>query len=119
MKSGDVASVVRAIAALAEAVRELKEVPSGHLYARVMGAMTLGSYEAAVRVLKDAGLVEERGHVLRWVGPEIPETEADESDRAAMRAMLGVGEPDAAPMTGDSPEDRLRMQDHMSGDYEG
>lgn len=55
-------------AALGEAIRALGEVPSGHLYARVMGYMTLARYEAAIRYLKEIGDVAEAGHVLTWVG---------------------------------------------------
>ena len=67
----NVASVVRSLAAIAESIRAVGEIPSGHLYAQVMGVLTLEQYERAVGVLKGAGLVEERGHVLRWVGPKI------------------------------------------------
>lgn len=31
----------------AEAIRELKSVPAGHLYAQVMGRMSLEAFEAA------------------------------------------------------------------------
>ena len=66
-----VTSAIQAIAALAEAIRALKTVPSGHLYAQVMGHMTIEFYERAVGVLKGAGLVAEANHQLTWVGPEV------------------------------------------------
>lgn len=62
-------AVVRVALAVAEAIRELGEVPSGHLYARVMGKMTLENYNAVIDALKGAGLVEETNHILKWVGP--------------------------------------------------
>ena len=60
---------IDALLALAEAVRALGSVPSGVLYAHVMGTMTLAAYEKAVATLNGAGLVAEENHVLRWTGP--------------------------------------------------
>lgn len=64
-------AAVQTVVVVAEAIRELREVPSGHLYARVMGRMSMGTYETTIRLLKGAGLVEEKSHVLRWVGPHL------------------------------------------------
>jgi len=64
-----VQQALKVTATLAEAIRTLGEVPSGHLYARVMGSVNYENYTAAIRTLKNAGLVEERSHLLRWVGP--------------------------------------------------
>jgi hypothetical protein len=56
--------------AIAEVIRNLGEVPSGHLYARVMGVMDLSQYEQVIDLLIDARLVErDRSHLLRWAGP--------------------------------------------------
>lgn len=55
--------------AIAEAIRELKEVPSGHLYARVTQHMTLDAYNGIISALKTAGLVKEQNFLLTWVGP--------------------------------------------------
>lgn len=54
--------------AIAEAIRELKEVPSGHLYARVNQHMTLDAYFGIISALKSAGLVKEQNSLLTWVG---------------------------------------------------
>lgn len=62
---------VNALLAIAEAIRELGEVPSGELYARLMGHMDLETYESFIRRLVGAKLVENRGHLLVWVGPEV------------------------------------------------
>ena len=62
-------SAVQVLGVMAEAIRELGEIPSGHLYAMTMGSFeSVQAFEAAVRVLKGAGLVSEEGHVLRWSG---------------------------------------------------
>jgi len=53
--------------ALADTIRELHSVPSGELYARVMGHMDINAYERAIQILKNAGLVAESGaHLLTW-----------------------------------------------------
>ncbi len=60
------------VAAVAEAIRELKSVPSGHLYARLMGKLTLDEYESILDAIKKAGLIsEDRSNLLTWIGPEI------------------------------------------------
>lgn len=55
------------VQAVAEAIRELGSVPSGHLYAQLMGKLTLDQYTQIIDVLKGAGLVTESGHLLTWV----------------------------------------------------
>ena len=59
-----------AIRALADTIRHLKRVPSGVLYARLMGSMDLRQYESMIRLLKDSGLVREVNHELIWIGPK-------------------------------------------------
>jgi hypothetical protein len=66
-------AAVNTIQALAEVVRIAGEIPSGHLYARFRGALTLNGYQAAIELLKGANLVEEHNFLLRWIGPERPD----------------------------------------------
>jgi hypothetical protein len=59
------------IKAVAEAVRELKQVPAGHLYASLMGIMSLAEFNSIIAVLVEAGLVERAAsHMLTWVEPK-------------------------------------------------
>lgn len=58
-----------AAVAIAEAIRDLKEVPSGHLYARVNQYMNLDAYNGIISALKTAGLVKEQNFLLTWIGP--------------------------------------------------
>lgn len=68
-KSQVVASF-NALAALAEAIRELKTVPSGELYATVMGHMDERTYASFIDRLVSAELVSRSdSHLLTWVGP--------------------------------------------------
>ncbi len=63
---------VNATLAIAEAIRELKQVPAGHLYARLMSVLSLDQFNALVRILINAGLVrEDSSHLLMWIGPDI------------------------------------------------
>lgn len=64
-------SALMACTAMAEAIRELGSVPSGHLYANVCGAMDLPTYEGIIETLKRAGLLVEQNHLLTWVGPKL------------------------------------------------
>jgi len=64
-------AAVNAVLAISEAIRELKTVPSGELYAHVCDKMELRTYEAIIQTLKNARLVEERAHMLTWIGPEV------------------------------------------------
>jgi hypothetical protein len=58
--------VVRAVA---QAIRELRSVPSGTLYAHVMGRLAFPEYERVIGILKGAGLVRESSDcVLAWIG---------------------------------------------------
>jgi hypothetical protein len=64
-------AAIRVLSALAETIRSLGSVPSGHLYAQVLGQLDLADYQAAIGHLVRAGLVEEGAdRVLVWVGPE-------------------------------------------------
>ena len=66
----DVQAAFEVLKAVAEAIRELGEVPSGHLYARMMDHLSLAQFEQVLGVLKGAGLVREsNAHLLTWIGP--------------------------------------------------
>jgi hypothetical protein len=68
MRTTQATAAVRIVSALAEAIRDLGQVPSGRLYASVMGVMNLSEYQQAIGVLIKAGLIENRHHLLIWIG---------------------------------------------------
>lgn len=69
MTSQQLVGGLRAVAALAEAIRELGSVPAGELYAAVMPAgVSLEAFEQMVGILERAELVRSAGHVLHWIG---------------------------------------------------
>jgi hypothetical protein len=57
-------AIVRAVG---EAVRELRQVPEGVLYANLASHMSLAQFRAVVNILKDAGMVTVENHVVTWV----------------------------------------------------
>lgn len=59
------------ILAVTEAIREAREIPAGTLYAVLMAKLDYQAFEKVVAIITGSGLVEKRGDVLRWVGPEL------------------------------------------------
>jgi hypothetical protein len=58
--------------AVAETIREAGQVPSGTVYAALIGKVTLEGYQKLIGILKGAGLIQEdASHLLRWVGPAL------------------------------------------------
>lgn len=79
------------VEAVAESIRELGEVPSGHLYALCMGHMSLERYDAVISSLVRAGVVRRSAaHLLTWTGPVLPA----EQQHAADDEREGGDEPD-------------------------
>ena len=66
-----VAAAMQITLAVAEAIRTAGRIPSGHLYAMLIGKVDIDGYQALIRTLKNAGLVTESMNELIWTGPEI------------------------------------------------
>ena len=59
----------QALLAIASTVKDLGEVPSGHLYAALMDKMSLDVYNSLIEVLvRNKVIREEPSHLLVWVG---------------------------------------------------
>ena len=66
-------AAVGIVAAVGAAIKELGSVPSGHLYARLMGQMSLETYETIISNIVANGLIRrDSNHLLVWTGPSIP-----------------------------------------------
>jgi hypothetical protein len=61
-----IASGIKVLAALAEAIREAGTIPSGHLWAASMGHMDFETYSKAIRMLAQAGVIKTSNHTLTW-----------------------------------------------------
>lgn len=69
--SDQVAGATAILIAIADTIRELKRIPSGHLYALLMPKMSYAQYEEGIGILERAGVVRKTpGHELVWVGKE-------------------------------------------------
>lgn len=66
-KSAAAASAV--VIAVAETIRELGNIPSGHLYARVMNHIDLPLYNKIIDTLVNLKFVKNENHLLTWIGP--------------------------------------------------
>lgn len=60
--------LVQTVNVVGEAIKELGEVPSGHLYASVMGYTDIHTYNTIIGLLVKAGKITNKGHLLKWVG---------------------------------------------------
>ena len=68
----EIQSAFKTVQAIAEAIREVKEIPSGHLYAQVMGKLSLDQYNQILSILKGAGLIQVDGfHLIKWIAPDM------------------------------------------------
>lgn len=62
---------LRLVLLVAQTIQELGSIPSGHLYARLMGHIDLETYQSVIATLVRSGLVREHpSHLLQWVGPQ-------------------------------------------------
>ncbi len=68
-KAKEVQAALEIVRSVGLAIKELKEVPSGELYARVMEYLTLEDYNQIISILKREGVVKESNNLLTWTGP--------------------------------------------------
>lgn len=58
---------------LSDTIRDLKEVPSGHLYAAMTSLIPeeydLDLHMDILNAMEEAGLVKVENHLVKWVGP--------------------------------------------------
>jgi hypothetical protein len=51
---------------LADTIKEVKQVPSGELYARVMSHLSLNTYHSAIHTLIRSGVIRQENNLLIW-----------------------------------------------------
>jgi hypothetical protein len=68
----DPAAYANMLIALTEAVLELKRVPAGHMYARVMNHFaSVEAFNQAIDTIVRTGLIRREGQEIVWNGPSI------------------------------------------------
>ena len=60
--------LIEFMGAIASLIKEVKEIPSGHLYAQLMGKMSLDQYQNMIETLQKAGLVSLKNDLLTYTG---------------------------------------------------
>ena len=58
---------IAVVQAIADTIRELKQIPSGHLYAHIQSKVSLEVYQSIINLLKESGRVKEENYLLSWV----------------------------------------------------
>lgn len=75
METKDVDAAFKIVRVVADTIRDMSHdallggVPSGVLYAVCASHLTLDQYQSIIDLLKHGKLVEERNHLLSWIGP--------------------------------------------------
>lgn len=65
-------AALQLVSAIADCIMELGEVPSGHLYANVMGKIDLETYQGVIDILVLAKLITvSPSHLIKWNGAKI------------------------------------------------
>jgi hypothetical protein len=62
-----VKAYVQAVLAVGEVIKTLGSVPSGELYAQLMGSLSIDTYTRIISLLKASGKVKESNYLLTWV----------------------------------------------------
>jgi hypothetical protein len=63
-------AVLAVVDAIGSTIRELGQVPAGHLYVQVMDKMSANTFNRMIEVLVASGTVRrEPSHMLVWIGP--------------------------------------------------
>lgn len=66
-------AAIELVQAVAEVIRVKASVPSGELYAQIMGKIDLRTYQRVLDMLVGAGLITVKSHLITWVGPKFDE----------------------------------------------
>jgi ArsR family metal-binding transcriptional regulator len=67
MTSEQIQTAITAVSEIGKVIREVKRIPSGHLYAQLMGVLSLEKYEMIISLLKKTGLITEQNNELIWI----------------------------------------------------
>lgn len=67
MDKQQINAAIEAISAIGRVIRDVKRIPSGHLYAQLMGVLSLEKYEGAIAILKKGNLIKEESNELIWI----------------------------------------------------
>lgn len=64
----EVQAVIETVKAVNDAIKELGTIPSGLLYAHLMGVMDIHTYNRIIELLQRAGTIKVRNHLITYCG---------------------------------------------------
>lgn len=70
----------------------IRGIPSGHLYARLMGSMSFDTYRSFIDTLINLGIVKQSNFLLTYIRPDQPFPETDEHITQAQRILANIRE---------------------------
>ena len=88
---------VTMILAISDCIRDLGEVPSDHLYARLMDKLSIEAYQSIINALINTKVVREQNHLLTWIGPLKPEARSQGEDLGPNYDRNGFHKPAPPP----------------------
>lgn len=62
----EVGQAIQTLKAVADAIKELGSVPSGELYARLMGHMSIQTYDKIIGILANGQIIRKESNLLIW-----------------------------------------------------
>lgn len=68
MDKQQINTAIETISAIGRIIRDTKRIPSGHLYAQLMGVLSLEKYESIIAILVKGQLIKVESHELIWIG---------------------------------------------------
>jgi hypothetical protein len=92
-----VRAAIEVTRAVADCIRELRQVPAGHLYARLMGHLSVEQFEQIISVLVYANLVRRHpSHLLEWIGQEAGRPSHTNNNPQTIENTMSIDIPDNA-----------------------
>lgn len=67
MKTSQAQVMLAVCHAILEAIRDLKQVPSGELYAVLSGKLSLDTYQSIIEVLENSGRIRVDNHLITFI----------------------------------------------------
>ena len=67
MNQQQINTAIEAVAAIGRIIKDARRIPSGHLYAQLMGVLSLDKYESIITILVKGNLIKIESHELIWI----------------------------------------------------
>ena len=68
MQSETINKAIEAITELGRVIKDVKRIPSGHLYAQLMSVLSLQAYQYMLDILVKGNMIKIENHEIVWIG---------------------------------------------------